>query len=315
MSGSLEIAKELTGGQVAAILNKVAGEGSDEEKRERLGALLRDELEVQLVERILKLFDKNGRRIPSKGLQAAVCDPDRDFHFVQPQLVEVAHYAARLVRFQEAFRVGPVMSAADFEGRSKKLIAEIKGNKNLANLLSGVHLPVILPQLESEVADYGETLEEVFVPAARSAYKKQFPGRKFYNYWEGKLAGKVSIIPESRHDRLIAKMQAGPLVALYFPAPLQGFSMLASREQMATLSEELWLAGGFDTLAAIAMYPDVLARDFHTPGCDLSALYWQSPDDSLSLGALGDGLVFFCGGVLGRAPVSFSSCLLFLGSA
>ena len=126
--GSLEILRGRTGGQLAAILNKVCG--GDEEK---LNALLRDEVEVRLVERDLKLFDKNGRRIP-KDLKSAVCDANRDFYLVQPKLETVADYADRLVRFQKAFREGPVMSAADFEGKAKELIAEIKNNKNLCNL-------------------------------------------------------------------------------------------------------------------------------------------------------------------------------------
>jgi hypothetical protein len=82
---------------------------------------------------------------------------------------------------------------------------------------------------------------------------------------------------------------------------------------MAILPESLILAGGFDIASAIAMYPDILVRDWHTPGYDLSALSSQSPGHSLSFVAHDDGLRFSHRGALGSAGVSYSSGLLFLG--
>ncbi len=258
--------------------------------------------------------DKNGRLIPFKDLKASVCDPDKDFYLVQPKLESVVDYAERLVRFQEAFKPGPIMSAAEFEGKSKELIAEIRGNKNLANLLKGVHLPIILPKLDN-FSDYGQTLEQIFLPVVKSAYEEQFPGQKFVNHRENDLAKKVSIIPESRHKELVAKMGKGIVVALYFPNPAQGFSVLATREQMAFLPECLMLAGGFDTATAQVEYPDILARDFHTPGYDLAALCWHSPVYSLFFRAHVGLLHFVPQGDLGRANDRYSSGLLFFGSA
>ena len=260
------------------------------------------------------VLDKTGRLIPSKNLQAAVCASDKNFYLVQPKLKNVADYADRLIRFQKAFKPGPIMSVAEFEGKSRELIAEIGENKDLANLLKGVYLPIVLPKLKN-FSDYGQTLEQIFLPAVKLAYEKQFPGRKFVNHRENDLAKKVSIIPESRHNELVAKMEKGIVVALYFPNPLSGFSVLAAREQMAFLPKGLMLAGGFDAMTAQTMYPDILARDFHTPGYDLSALSWQSPDYSLYLVAL-DGEVHFARrGGLGGAFGSYSSGWLFFGSA
>ncbi|MBU2265059.1 hypothetical protein KJ784_02645 [Patescibacteria group bacterium] len=309
MDGSFEILRGRDFGQVVAILNKVCG--GDKEK---LDALLRDELEVKLVERILKLVDKNGRVIPAKDLKSAVCDANKDFYLVKPSLKTAADYANRLVRFQKAFKTGPVMSAAEFEGRSEELVSEIGNQKNFANLLNGVNFPVILPKLDS-FKDYGRILEETFLPAAKFAYEKQFPGRRFYNYRENDLAGKVSVIPGARHEKLLERTAREFVVAIYFPNSLQGFSVLASREQMAALPESLLLAGGFDTAAAIAMYPDLLTRGWYTPGLDTAALMWQSPDYSLSFKADDDRLYFVNRFDLGEALGHFSSGLLFLGSA
>ena len=196
---------------------------------------------------------------------------------------------------------------------SRELIGEIKNNRNLANLLNGVYLPIILPKL-GDISDYGKTLEGVFLPAVKSSYERQFPDRKFYNYRENELVNNISIVSGTRHEKLGEKMKHDSLVAIYFPNSLQGFSILASQEQISSLPE-LLLSGGFDTAAAITMYPDILARDWNTPGYDLSALSWQSPDDSLFFRALDDRLHFNNRGKLANANDNCSSDLLFLSNA
>ncbi len=282
---------------------------------ENVLAILQDEKAVKVEEVSLKLFDKNGRRIP-KDLKSAVCDANKNFYLVQPKLGTVADYADRLIRFQQAFKEGPVMSAAEFEGRAKELIAEVENNKNLCNLLSGIYLPIILPQL-GNLNDYGENLKRVFIPAVEFSYNKdkQFSGRKFCNFRKNDLAGKVSIVPGTRHEKLIEKMTQGYVVAIYFPNPLQGFSINASREQIVTLPESLILAGGFDTASAIAMYSDVLAnaKEWYTPGYNLSALSWRLPYFSLFFEADVGNLVFGSRADLGSTYDNFSSGLLFLG--
>lgn len=295
--------------QIAAILHKVCGGD-----REKLNALLRDELEVKLIERILKLVDKNGRIIPAKDLKNAVCEPDKSFYLTQPQLETMDNLASRLVRFQEAFKPGPCLSVAEFQGKAYELIEQIKNTKSIANLLKGVYLPIILPRLGS-FGDYGRLLEDVFLSAVENSYEKEFPGRKFYNYRKNELTGKVSIATGTRHDKLLERIAHEFVVAIYFPNPLQGFSVLASHEQMAVLPESLLLAGGFDATAAMAMYPDILARDWNTPGLDMSALVWRSPGYSLCFWADDDGLSFGDQGHLGDASDGCSSGLLFLGSA
>jgi hypothetical protein len=272
-------------------------------------AIIRGEKAVK-IEDLIMLFDKNGRRIPPKELQNNVCDPNKDFYLKQPQI----NYADRLVRFQEAFHPGPCISAAEFEGKSEGLIEKIKNDSQISNLLKGVYLPIILSQIPKKF-DYGKVLEQTFLSAVQSSYEKEFPNRKFYNHKKGELEGEVTIVPGTRHEKLIEKMKQDIIVATYFPNPLQGFSFLASREQMTTLPESLILAGGFDTASAMAMYPDVLARDWHTPGFDLAALQWQSSGRSLCLLADDDGLGFSYRVVLGGAGGYYSSGFLFLGSA
>lgn len=294
-------------GQTEALLNLLGGE-------DEALAVLRGEKTLCIEAPGIKLFDKNGRRIPSKDLQNNVCDPNKDFYLVQPEFKKTKDYADRLLRFQEAFHPGPCISAADFERKSRELLDEIKSIKSLTNLLKGVYLPIILPKPEN-YTDYGTTLEQVFLEAVESSYKQQFPNRDFYNYRKGELANQVSLMEGTRHELLVERMKQGIVYAIYFPNPLQGFSVLASREQMKDLPEFLILSGGFDTAVAITMYPDTLARNFHTPVYDLSALHWRSPDYSLYFEAVGGRLDFGSGASRGGAGDRCSSGLLFLGSA
>lgn len=280
---------QLDFGQLEAILNKLVQVGVNDQ--DVLGQLLRDELEIKLVAAIKKFFAQTGRRIPSLGMKAKHTDPDLNFHLIQPALDTVEQLALRLVRFQEALQPGPIMLAADFQNQVNELLVALRADRQIANLANGVCLPIILPTISRDDFDYGGLLERVFVAAAKKAYEKEFPGRPFDNYRKGDLAGKVTIVDES-HRLLVERLFQGHLVALYFPNPLQGFSVHAQREQMAGLPTTLHLAGGFDTLSAVSMYPDVLGRNFNTPGLDMAALEWQDADYSLYFGADDDDADF-----------------------
>jgi hypothetical protein len=290
-------------GQIEALINKLGEDLALE--------ILQGQKIVKVEELIQNLFDRNGRRIP-RDLQDSVCDPDKDFKLIQPQFTTTDDYAQKVIRFQGVFDL--VMSVEVFERKTKELIDEIRNNKFLVNLLKGVHLPIILPKLEN-FRDYGTTLEQIFFPAVKIAYEKQFPSRNFYNYRKGELANQVSIVEGTRHEKLVEGMKRGIVYGIYFPNPLQGFSSLASREQMKDIPESLSLVGGFDASSAMVMYSDILAKDWHTPGYDLSALQWQSSDCSLCFKADDGRLVFYGKAGLGCADGGYSSGFLFLGSA
>jgi len=285
--------------------------------------------------------DKNGRIIP-RVIKGEVRNPSNIFSLKQPQMETGADYAERLDRFLKAFQQYPILSAdgskeliskvqdnknirnllqalkafqqypilfaTGFRNKSEELISKLRDNKDIRNLLQGVYLPVILPQLES--ADYGKALEEIFLPTAKSSYEREFPGNKFYNYQNDELAGKVVIVPGSRQERLIKEIVKSFIVAIYFPNPFQGFSVLASRERITTLPESLILSGGFEALSAIAMYPDILSA-FRSPGYDLSALSWRTKDYSLCLRTGANRFFLRLSGPLARADGTDSSGLLY----
>lgn len=274
--------------------------------RENMEACLRGEKKMTLEDVIRKFIDKNGRCIPAKELAGNVCDPNKKFALVQPQI----DYGERLARLKRFFPKGMLFhSAEEFEHGSKTLIAQLKVDVLLSNLLNGVWLPICFPHME--IGDYGQILEEVFLASAEKSYKDQFPGQNFNNYRKGELAGKVKIVAGSRHERLLEKMKEGPVVGIQF-FPMQGFSYDASREQIVSFPESFLLSGGIDTMTTVAMYPDVLGRDFNTPGYLCAANSWRSADQSLCAKADDGYFRFGRTGILADASDGCSSGVLFL---
>ncbi len=297
------ITQDFTQGQLNALVKNLGGV-------EVAMKILRGEVEVTLGEAIRVLFNKNGRRIPPQGLKARVCDPDKNFYLEQPRMETEADFAKRLERLCRWVGIETGISAKQFKTEAEVQMELIHGNSQTANLLNGVCLPIILPQVAA-TSNLGEIIEE-FMKPVETSYANAFPDRKFINYRKGELAKQVSIAEGSRHNELVEKMKQGSFVALYFPNPLQGFSVEAQREQAGTLPENFALSG-LDTIIAMIIYPDILARDGHTPGYDLAAFSWQSAEYSLCFGASDDWLVFGSEAYLAAAAGYCSGGLVFFG--
>ncbi len=266
------------------------------------------EVKVSLEDALRALFDKHGRRI-TEGISARVCDANKDFRLNQPKLKRDVDYANRIRRLHGCLGVDTGITAEQFKAETERLLTLIRDNSQTANVANGVWLPVVLPQLTTD--NLGETLEQ-YLEAVGKSYAKDFSDRQFYNHRKGTLAGKVSIVDKSCHDQLIERMKQGSVPAIHFPNPLQGYSINASQEQMLTLPKGFILSG-MDTPVAMTMYPDILARDYNTPGLDLAALFRQSADYSLRFRAYDGRLDFRSTDSLASANDDYSGGLLFLG--
>jgi hypothetical protein len=294
---------DVTLGQVEAAINKIGG-------LDNWNAWLRGELNLELNAATSKIFDKNGRRIPSRNLKNAVCDLNSNFRLIQPEINYVEIITRLEQRFSGMLDKGRFFPRSEFDERIHTLLEQLRQDEFLANLLCGVWLPVCFPHLRIE--NYGQSLEEIFLPAVENAYKSQFPDRSFNNYRKGELAANVTYVEESRHGELLKRMERGPVAGIMF-FPLQGFSVLAQREQISSLPSSLILCGAVDMATAIVAYPEVLARNINTPGYDCSAISWLSAAYSLFFRAYDDCLGFSGRGGLGDADDGFSGALLFLG--
>ena len=259
---------------------------------------------MEATQKAAPLFRSEVFSMKGPSVTAAVTTPGRNFYLVQP----VVNYADRLRRMEEFS--GPTgLSAAEFEDRAEGLFTKLRGDILLAPTAAGVCLPV--PFAARKVGDYGTDLEAVLLGTGR-AYENEFPQRKFINHRKGTLASQVTVLSNTRHDRFIARL-VEPVVGLYFPNLLQGFSVDAQRQQICDLPESMLLSGPIDTALAMTAYPDVLARDFNTPGLDCSAVQWRSARCSLFFWAIGGELGFDYGTDLGIANDFYSGGVLFLG--
>lgn len=281
--------RKLAGGQQEALGQKLylAG-GGEKGGEETLKALLDGDLEVIFRDASKMLVDQNGRCIPTKDVTMMVCDANRNFRLIQPEI----DYADILTWQQKFFP--PEMqfvSVMEFEERSKTLLAKVGDNKQVKNLRHGVYLPFCLPKLT--VTDYGRTLEEIFLAAVERSYCAQFPDRTFVNYRKGELAGQITVVAESRHQQLIDTMRERPVVGILFPTALQGFGIEAGRQMIRAFPDGFALTGAIDFAAVHVAYPETLALDCNVPVSDCSANVWRDPECSLCLnpddGRLGFG--------------------------
>ena len=293
----------LTVGQQDAYLNKLEVDlGGETKAREVLEAYSRGEIKLVFQDNTVKFVDVNGRVIPIK-LKGKVVDANRSFHLVQPE-IDYTAIMARLLMFFGVELMNGFMDVEKFEREGKAIIARAKADKQTNNLLKGVHLPICFPKLA--VSDYGRTFEEIFLAAAARSYCDAFPGRTFTNHRKGDLAGKVSVVNGTRHERLVEAMAKGSVTGVFFPTAFQGYGIEADREAIKGLPNNYLLTGALDTSVAMVAFPQVLARDYYTPGLDCAANSWGSgislffrPGGSgLSFGDRGLGAyVFFSGGV------------------
>lgn len=314
----IESYESMTHRHWVALGNKVGGMGN-------IKAILRDELSLELKEVFRKLFDKNGRFIPFPGLKSAFCDLGSQYSFHQPEidygviLRRIRHYLSVGLQVKAEKLVLP--TAEEFEERvagPKGIRAKLEADPRTATALKGIWLPIALPQLvvpSRKKGGYGVLLEQ-FVSGAADAYQEAYPGRTFTNYRQGTLAGKVEIIPGTRHERLIEAMAKGPVVGIVL-LPFGGYSINACRETFGghelsgQIPDYMLLGGGLDTAVAYMAYAKELCRDNNTPIVRCPALKWQS--DSLYFYAYDSNASFAGTGNLTDADGSYSAPVFCLG--
>ncbi|MEK7125416.1 MAG: hypothetical protein AAB880_00720 [Patescibacteria group bacterium] len=292
-------------------LGNILGELDNESVAE---GLLTGDFKVEVVEGqvviqrgIPLLFDRHPCRIRPRNLAANICNPNWNFHLDR---IALDHYE-RLARMEEYCGTGNVISVSEFQERTEAGHAKAMALPGCANLAKAVRLPLCLSR--AEIHDLGQALDELYLPTVEQSYKAQFPQRSFTNCLHGQLAKQVSIVSGSHYETLLQALSRGTVVANYYPNTLQGYSVHAQREQMATLPEGFILSGPLDTAMGWVMYPDVLGRDYKTPGYDCSAVQWQSSARSLCFGACVGEADFGRRANLSDACGRYSGGLLFLG--
>ncbi len=279
---------------------------------DNLKAVIRGKKRIILQDMPPIAFDKHGRLIRPNGTTHNVCDANKDFYVQQPQI----NFAERLELLRKHLHGKLVVhiSSSEYEDRAKKILQRIEGDEQMNGVLNGPYTISVLPRLSKKmIANYGLLLEEIFLPAVAKAYTSIFAPKPFKNYRAGTLAGQVNIVEGSRHETLLQKALSGDVVFLHALQPLQGYSILAQREIMQFLPDDVLLGGAIDTSCSLIQFTPELVRDAKTPAYDCSALQWQSADYSLYFYAV--GVELGCDGQsnLGDASDYYSGGLLFVG--
>ncbi|MFA5954042.1 MAG: hypothetical protein WC817_00710 [Patescibacteria group bacterium] len=228
-------------------------------------------------------FDESGVRIPPPGMQGKAEPADRRLQLTPSSIFYPALYRTASDAFggwrtaTEAFRGYVEMPLpAETGDHCTALRLELGKQRATAGILNGVCLPWAIPQVQ--LRDHGEWMETMFQGVAH-AYSLRFPSRSVYRYFP-MLGSQVSLAPESRLELLFERLTCGPVFGLYFPEALRGYSVLAQREQMATLSEGFVLSGP-DAIFAMLTHAATLFRDFKTPGYTLPGYQLEGADPLL----------------------------------
>jgi hypothetical protein len=232
-------------------------------------------------------FDVSGRRIPPQGLDARVNPASDRYGLAQP----ATDHSVIHSRISEHIPGADGLSRDDFERQSRAALEALRAQEATCEVAKGTYVPFFLPR--GFFADYGTALENVFLPAVGRSWKARYPKYNFTNELKGGLAGKVSAVPGSRHERLVQAMADRPLVGLYFPLALSGFSVDAAVRQMSDLPDGFALSGGYDTCAALVGSPELIMKEEgYPPQLDLSALDSVAPRYGYHFAAYGYNLTF-----------------------
>ncbi|MBU1146008.1 hypothetical protein KKD80_00445 [Patescibacteria group bacterium] len=251
-------------GQTEALLNIIGGEQAAKDVLRGRKKVYREKEGYQ------PLFDLHGWRLPPPNMkeQHHGC-PVPNVCLASPiDFADNPNLETRFVRTCKRFGVEPPFKPSDFRGRASEAKSRIARDEATGDVLRGPCLPIFLPPMEAS-SFYWEIVEKLSLFAlVGQVFEEQFPGQRFH-----KMEGRGLQVREgSRHDKLVAAMNAGPVVALYFPMALQGYLPRAAVEQMESLPEYFLLSGAIDVMAAMIMYPDVLARDANVPDLECAGV-------------------------------------------
>lgn len=236
---------------------------------------------------LASLFDVSGRRIPAPDLAGRVNPASPRYALPQPTI----DYSVIQRRVSEHIPGADSVSQSELARQAERLLEALARTEGARELAASVHVPFVLGRARH--ADYGQALEETYLPAVGRSWKACYPKYDFKNELKGGLAGKVTAAPGSRHERLLQAMAEGPVVGLYFPLALSGFSVDAALHQMADLPDGFLLAGGVDVSAALVACPELIMKvDGYAPQLDLSALDTAAPRYAYHFAPYGYNLTF-----------------------
>jgi len=212
-----------------------------------------------------------------------------DFKLTQPNMNTIEDYARILNILANALNINVLdigITAEEFKSKTEEILDMIPNDT--ASIKDRTWFSLVLPKFEGD--DIGAFLEKL-LDGVNNSCKMIFGDKyNFFNYQKGNLINQVKSVCKTQ-DELIEKMKEGPVVVVFFPNTLQGFSIMAARGQISFLSKG-FVQSGIETIVAMIEYVDILAKNYETPGLFLSAFSWKSEKYSLSFKAFSNELYF-----------------------
>lgn len=260
-----------------------------------------------------ELFDEYGRLIPTPDRRVYSQVSRRYFVTPQPTLNLREIYG----RIQKHLNTGDTLSFQDFEGRAERILQTLEKDEKTKSLMNAVRIPFFCTP-ETKGVDMGQELDEVYLKAVGRSFTEKFPEYKFTNYFEGKLTGQVSVVPNTRYERFIEARKRGPVVGWYFPNCLSEYAVPDQRELVSSLPDSFILSGSIDAAAALIGSPDLLMKkdDFYPHLLCQSAVAPTNPADEkffYFFEAYGWNLTFNRRSYVGAVSEYFAGGLIVLG--
>jgi len=254
-------------------------------------------------------FDQHGRCTP-RSIDAPVHSESRRwFLFRQPEIDYEKIYARTVAHLAEGKT--PQTSVAEFKTRAEAILSALRADPASSNIVEGVGIPFLIPA--TAIEDYGQALEEKFIPGVARAFETELPSYQFTSHNTAKLSGNLTISQESRHDQLVDTVGRQDIVGYLFPCLLE-YSIPAARQIMNDLPKQFLLAGGIDVCAALVGSPDLFLRfDGYPPLIWLAALNAENENIGYHFEAYGFNLTFNRRPHLGQVAEYWSGALVVLG--
>ena len=196
-------------------------------------------------------FDEHGRMIPLSH-KYPVHKKTRRYFNIQP--VEI-NYEKIFNKIKSFLDPSTSLSLNDFKSKAENIINKLSEDKKLSNITKGVGVPFFMPKRKHK--DVGEELSKNYLTALKNSFKDENPNFDFINHCSDNLTESINVNNKSRHDKFIEKLENELVVGYYFPAMLE-YSFEAAIDNLNSLPDNFYLAGGFDTCAAFIGTPNLL---------------------------------------------------------
>lgn len=240
-------------------------------------------------------FDEQGWRIPFEGMRVFGEKRSNYYKLEQPEI----NYEDILERSKKN-NICPVsFTVKEFETKAKKLLEDIKKNKDFSNLINGVHIPFVSFSSGNET-DLGSQLENYLLPNLKTAFLEKHPESHFKAVLQSnaELKNNLLIDENSRYGKFIKTCSNKVVVGWYFPQAVQEYDISSQRKQMLSLPQpdefELCLSGSIDICSAVIGSPSLLInKDDYCPILCMSSLEHKDKRLTLILKSYGPHMEFW----------------------